>query len=225
MPSAPYIPNTDAAFATWLANFSALISAAPTVYGLVAGDAVLIATQDTAYGAAYTAATDPSSRTPVTVAAKDAARVNAEAVARPYATQISRNPAVDPGDKAAVGVTIPDPSRTPVPIPTSTPNGTLRSASPNQAIIDLRDSTTPMSKAKPYGCVGVQLWASYGTVPATDPDQLSLIGQFGKSPIFLDTAGHAGKVCTYATRYVTRSGLKGLANVGPFSALQSFFVV
>lgn len=221
----PYIPNSDALFATWLLNFSTLLTATPTVFGLVAGDAVIVAAQNTDYQAAYTASADPGTRTPVTIAAKDAARVNAEFVARPYATQISRNPAVDPGDKAAIGVTIPDPSRTPVPAPTTTANAVLRNASAGLAILDYRDSSTPLSKAKPYGVVGVQLFASFGTVPATDPAQLEMVGQFGKSPIFMPTAGNAGKVCTYATRYVTRSGPQGQAQTGPFSALSSFYTV
>lgn len=221
----PYLPNKDADFSNWLLNFATLIALLPATYGLVVGDATAISAQNTAFQAAFTLATDPGTRTPATIAAKDAARVTAEAVVRPYATQISRDPSVDPGDKAAVGVTIPDPSRTPIPAPTTTPNGVLRSASPGLATIDYRDSATPLSKAKPYGVVGVQLFAAFGTVPATDPDQLKFIAQFGKSPIFLDTAGQAGKVCTFATRYTTRSGLAGQANVGPFSTLSSFFVV
>lgn len=221
----PYIPAKDADFSNWLLNFSTLLTASPTTYGLVAGDATIVAAQNTAFQAAFTAATDPSTRTPVTIAAKDAARVLAEATVRPYAVQISRDPAVDPADKTAIGVTVPDPSRTPVPAPITTPNAVLRNASPGLATLDYRDSGTPTSKAKPYGVIGVQLWAVFGTTPAVSPDQLEFVGQFGKSPIFLDTTGQAGKVCSFATRYVTRSGSAGQANVGPWSTVQSFYVV
>ena len=50
---APYIPVKDADLANWLDNFSALITASPATYGLVAGDAVAIAAQVAAWDAAY----------------------------------------------------------------------------------------------------------------------------------------------------------------------------
>lgn len=220
----PYLPNKDADFQAWLLNFSTLLTAAPATYGLTAPDAVLVAAQETSFTAALTLATDPGTRTPATVAAKDAARVLAEATVRPFATQISRNPSVDPGDKAAIGVTIPDPSRTPVPAPTSAPVLSTRSATIGQTIIDYRDSVDPTPRKKPDGVVGLQLFTAFGTVAATDPAQLSFLQQSTKTPTAINTAGQSGKVLSMAARWVTRAGPGGVAQVGPFGAIVSQYV-
>jgi hypothetical protein len=221
---ANYIPAKDADFSNWLLNFSTLLTAAPTDYGLIAGDATLVAAQNTAFQAAFTAATNPATRTAVTIAAKDTARVNAEAVVRPYATQISRNPAVDPGDKTAIGVTVPDPSRSPIPAPATAPVLSIRSMIPGQVRYDYRDATDPTGRLKPFGVVALQLFASFGTVASVDPDQLSFVTQATKTPSTISTAGNAGKVMSIAGRWVTRSGPSGIAQVGPWSAIVSSVV-
>lgn len=220
----PYLPPRDADFAIWLANFSTKITAVPANYGLIAGDAVIIAAQNTAFQAAFLAATTPATRTAATVAAKDAARVLAEAVARPYATAISRNPAVTDANKANVGVTLPDPSRTPIPAPVTAPVLSVRAMIPGQVTIDYRDATDPTARAKPDGVVGMQLFAVFGTVPAVSADALSFIGQVTKTPTLLDSTGQSGKVLTMAGRWVTRAGPGGMAQNGPWSALVSTYV-
>lgn len=221
---ASYLPSSDLAFAAWLLNFSTLLTAAPATYGLTAPDAVIVAAQETAFSAALTLATDPGTRTPATVAAKDAARVLAEATVRPYATAISRDTGVLPGDKAAIGVTVPDPSRTPIPAPTSAPVLSVRSMAVGQVIADFRDSVDPTPRAKPFGVIGLQLFNSFGTVAATDPTQLNFAGQFTKTPLTISTSGQSGKIMSTAARWVTRAGPGGLAQVGPWSAIVSTYV-
>ena len=48
----PYIPVQEGEFTSWLANFSTLISAAPSMYGLLTSDAATIAAQNAAWEAA-----------------------------------------------------------------------------------------------------------------------------------------------------------------------------
>lgn len=224
--AAPYLPASDAAFDAWLTNFSTLLTAAPATYGLVAGDAVIVAAQQTAYNAAYIAATTPATRTSVTVAAKDAARASAEAVVRPYAVSISLNAGVLDGDKTAIGVTVPKLVPTPIPAPTATPLVSLVSAVPTVATLKVVNAATPTSKAKPFGAIGVQMFAAIGTVPATDPAQLSWFSQPTKIPTAMTfDVADAGKICTVAARYITRGGNGGEAKVGPWSALVSFVIL
>jgi hypothetical protein len=215
----PYIPAPDALFATWLDNFSSLLTASPTTYGLVAGDATAVAAVDATFQTAYTAAANPATRTAVTVAAKDAARAAAEAVVRPYATQISRNPAVTNDDKTAIGVNLPNSARTPVPPPLTTPALSLVSAIHFLHTLAYYDTSTPASKAKPFGAIGLELTRYLGTVPGTDPSQGVVIGVLTKSP---NTVGYTsvdvGKLATYWGRWVTRSGPGGQSQYGPYSA-------
>lgn len=219
MPQPSYIPAKDADFDAWLLNFTTLLTAAPTTYGLTAPDAVICAAQYTAWHPAYIAATDPSTRTSVTVAAKDAARVTAEQVIRPYAQQISKNASVTPGDKTAIGVNLPNNSPVPIPAPTSFPILGFRSATPLQHLLQYQDSDLGTGKAKPFGAIGLELYRAIGTVPAVDPSQAEYYAQVTKSPCRVTfTAGDVGKTCTYFARWITRSGPGGVAQSGPWSA-------
>lgn len=219
MPAPSYIPARDADFESWLLNFTTLLTATPVTYGLTAPDAVACAAQYTAWNPAFLAATDPVTRTTVTVAAKDAARVTAEAVVRPFAQDISRNASVDPGDKVAIGVNLPNFAPVPIPPPLTFPQLSFRSAEPLVHILQWQDSGLGTGKQKPFGAIACELYRSVGTVPATDPEQATYLASFTKSPLrstFI--AGQVGKVCTYFARWVTRSGPGGVAQTGPWSA-------
>jgi hypothetical protein len=214
-----YIPSRDADYATWSDNFSTLLTASPTTYGLIAGDATAVAAVNTAFQTAYVIAVNPATRTSVTIATKDAARAASEAVIRPYAVSISLNSGVDVGDKAAIGVTIRSTTPTPIPPPLTVPGLTLRLATPLQLTLGYVDTSLPDGKAKPFGAVGIEIWQSVGTVAATDPAQCSYVATFTKSPLKLDfTSLDRGKVVTLFGRWITRSGSNGRAFVGPWSA-------
>lgn len=223
---APYLPAADAAFDAWFANFSDLLTAAPVTYGLIAGDATIVSDSYDDWHAAYLLATNPTTRTSPAIAAKDAARLSSEAILRPYATQISRNPAVTNENKTAIGVNLPNSARTPVPPPTTSPTLALVSVIHNLQTLAYRDSATPTTKAKPPGAIGMELWRTIATTPASDPAAAQLIGIVTKSPCNIGTvSGDAGKFATYFGRWTTRSGPGGVAQSGPWSAPLAVVIV
>lgn len=219
---ASYIPAKDADFQSWFLNFKALIAATPTDYGLVTGDATAITAVYTPWYAAYQAATNPATRTSPTVAAKNNARANAEAVVRPYAVQISLNSGVTDLNKTAVGVTVKKTVPTPVPAPTTTPALSLVAGTHLQHQLRYYDTTTPTVKAKPPGATGIEIWRSIGQVAATDPGQAVYYGTWTKSPnIATYQTADVGKFAVYWARWVTTGGPGGAAQPGPWSnALQ-----
>ncbi len=215
----PYLPGPDADFDAWITNFAALIYANPATYGLVITDATTISSAQGSWNTAYLLATTPATRTTPAIAAKDAARLQATAVIRPYATSISRNPAVSNDDKTAVGVNLPNTARTPVPPPLTVPGLSLVSAIHFLQTVAYRDTSTPTTKAKPQGAVGLDLWRTIAPAPATDPSTAQPFGIITKSPAAVGfSAGDVGKVCTYWGRWTTRSGPGGMAQTGPWSA-------
>jgi hypothetical protein len=223
--SSPYIPAKDADFQNWILNFSTLLTASPSTYGLQAPDAAAVALEYTAWNTAYTAAIDPSTRTPVTVATKDSARTSAETVIRPLAVLISLNSSVDPGDKVAIGVTLRSTQPTPIPAPVTPPAIELLKATPLVQQLQIRQVGSS-NKAKPPGCIAIEVARSVGTVAATDPKQLDIIGQYGKTPLLQNfVSADQGKIVTYAARYRTRSGPGGVSQAGPWSALTHFVVI
>ncbi len=219
------IPSTDSGFQAWLLNFAALATAAPATYGLTAGNALAITTESTAYTAALTLATDPGTRTSATIAAKDAAKASALDVVRPFAVAVSLNSAVADEDKVAIGVTVRKTTPTPIPAPVVAPVIALLAATPLVHQLQITPAGAS-NKAKPAGCIAIEIARSVGTVAATDPDQLEIVGQYGKTPLLQAFgAGDQGKICTYAARYRTRSGPGGVSQAGPWSALVNFHVI
>jgi len=221
-----YIPAPDALFDSWLTNFSALLTASPPTYGLQPADATAVAAVKTAWSTAYTAATAPGTRTSPAIAAKDAARADAEATVRPLAVDIILNPSVSNEDKMAIGVTVPSVTPTPIPAPVTQPTLILVSASPLLHNLQYRDATAPLVKAKPFGVVALNLYCQFGTTPGIDPDQAPFLGSFNKTPFQVQhVAANKGKAATYWARWTTRSGPAGVPQLGPWSDSLSVFVL
>ena len=217
----PYIPAKDASLNSWSANFSTLITASPATYGLVSGDASAIATVVAEWAAAYALVVSPTTKTASTVSAKNIAKIALLATVRPYAQQISLNAGVSASNKTAVGVNPRTSVPTPITTPTTYPSLTINTALSLQHVVRYRDSTSsPSVKSKPYGVIGVQLYATASATAITDPTLLAYQQTAPKSP-FLQSwpAGDVGMKAYYAARYVTRKGL-----FGPWSPVVSFTI-
>lgn len=217
--STPYIPPSDAGFSGWLLNFSTLISATPTAYGLTVANATTIGAQNTAYQQAYLTAIDPSTRTPAAVANKDAIKALALATVRPFAMQINASAGISDLQRSELGLTIRKTVPTPVPSPTATPGLALINLVPGIVNVRTFDTAAPTSKAKPYGSSAVEIFASVGTVFATDPSQASYHNGYSKSPVALQFGpGDVGKKLSIFARYATKGSYAGASLKGPWSA-------
>lgn len=220
-----YIPTTDSGLADWLLNFSTLVSANFAAYGLTSGNATTIAAQNTSYQAAYAAATDPSTRTPSTVAAKDAAKTSALAVVRPFAMQINANAGVTDEQRSDLGLTIRKTVPTPIPAPTAVPGVALINLTPLAANLRTFNTATPTTKAKPYGAATVEIFMAIGTTAAVDPSQASFVNGFSKSPLALSfVTDDVGKIASVWARYATKGSYEGASLKGPWSSRITFNV-
>lgn len=219
--AAPYIPPKDADFSNWAANFSALITTNPGLYGLVTADATTISTTNAAWAAAYALVTSPSTKTAATVQAKNTEKVIANQLFRSYGQMIANNAAVSSSNKIALGLNPRTSTVTPITTPTTYPVLTAQSTSTAGTIVRYRDATaSPSVKSKPYGVTAMILYASTSLTPITDPTTLTFIDLFTKSPLTLSLgSGSAGKTVYMAGRWVTRKGL-----LGPWSSIISYVV-
>jgi hypothetical protein len=214
-----YVPQPDALFATWLDNFSVKLTADPVAYGLVAGDALAVDGVNDVFQLAYALAIAPATRTSATIADKDAARVNAESVVRPYAVRVIQNPNVTNLARVELGVTVPTPVSTPVPAPTTAPSLILINATPLLHNLAYRDSTDPLVRAKPFGVLSLALYAQLGVTAGIDPDAATFVASYNKTPFQVNwTAENRGKHATFWGRWCTRSGPAGKPQMGPWSA-------
>jgi len=221
-----YIPQPDSTFATWLDNFSVKLTADPAIYGLTAGDAAAVDGPNDAFQAAYADAIDPATRTSAKIAAKDAARVNAEAIVRPYAVRVIQNPNVTNEARVALGVTVPTAVPTPIPPPNTAPSLILINAVPLLHNMAYRDATDPLVRAKPFGVVSMCLYAQLGVTAGIDPDAAEYKGDFNKTPFQVPwLAADRGKHATYWARWRTRSGPGGVPQMGPWSTALDTIII
>lgn len=182
MPASDFIPTGDIALRNWSLNFSTLITATPTAYGLVAGDATAYAALHSTYSTALTAATDPITRTPVTVAAKDAARAALVSKARELAAKIQATPTVTPAQKTSLGITPRDTGRTPIPVPSTRPVVTIVSTAGGAFVLRVIDETVVVGRKRPYGYRGAILGFSTGTTAPTSMADCTLLGVATRVP-------------------------------------------
>lgn len=216
-----YIPPRDGDFNTWLENFSVYINVNYSALGVSPSDASTIAAMTAAWDTAYTAAIAGSTRGPMTVAAKDTARANAQYFARLLAININNNPSITNDQKVALGITVRKTTKTPVPTPTTSPILTFIAATPLQHTLRFADQLTPASRARPFGATALELRVFVGIVPPT-PESLAtyvLTGTKNPLPVNFDN-GMQGKSAYYLGFWRTQTALYGPAS----TVLQSVIV-
>ena len=212
---ADYIPSRDADLDLWLNNFQALVVAAPATYGLTAPIGAALLASYTLYHDALVLATDPGTRTSLTVAAKDAQKILSKALFRENASFVRGNPAVTDADQLALGIPLRDPTPTPIPPPSTRPiMSVLQGGHLTHAMV-WADETTPLARKKPAGVIGALVYRVIGTVPAVDVAQLEFVGLYTRVPTVMNyDSADVGKVATYAARWTNGKG-----DEGPWSEL------
>lgn len=218
----PYIPTKQADANLWLQNFSTLITATPSAFGLAPVDATNIAAAVAAWTAAYNLITSPTTKTKNAVQAKNTAFVTVMAIVRPYAQQISLNVGVTSANKIALGLNPKTSTPTPITAPQSNPVLTQISQNPGIWNFSYRDSqTSPSAKSKPFGVKMLVLVAMPSATPVTDVTVLPVAGHFTKSPsqFVLPTGYTKGATWYYSAYWMTQKGLKSpLSPIGTFVA-------
>lgn len=167
-----YIPTRDEDLSTFAQNFSALITATPAVFSLLPADATALAALVTEFTEALETALNPSTRTPVAVAAKDTARVVLVADIRSLAKRIQSAPNVTPAQKTSLGLTVQDHVRTPVPPPATKPVVNVVTNGGRRQTIRLVDETTPLKRARPVGVAGAEVYSYVQTSAEAPPADL-----------------------------------------------------
>ena len=213
--SIDYIPRPDADYNAWVANFVTFANANLAGLGLVAGDMTPVTTAQTPWNTAFAANIAAQATAVGARANKDGARVALTGVIRPLVRrlQASAPSVVSDQERASLGITIPDPSSTPVAPPTTSPTCTIGCGERLRQIIDFRDSSSPNSRAKPAGVIGAEVWVKLTAVGAptpSDPADFDFLAVDTAAPYLSEYAGaDGGKNANYILRWVNSRGQKG----------------
>jgi len=199
---------------TTSANFASLITATPTVFGLTAAQATAYGVVNTAYATAYAAAIDPSTRTPVTVSAKNTARKNLRNEAKLFAKIVEATLTVTDSQLLSLGLT---PRTAPAPVPVPSDGPSLRVVSVSGFIVKIRlgDAASGSKRGKPPGVSGAAVFSHVGETAPLDIGAWQFEGNTGRVTVdvqFPNTIAAGAKV------WITSFWFNGRKQSGPLCA-------
>ena len=213
MPSDDYVPHDDDAFRTFAENFASGVSTAPSLYMLTSGQAASIQSVTDDFVEKLAISSNQSTRTRHTIADKDDARSICESLIRQYAMLIKDNGGISDGDKINIGVRPVNPSREPIECPQTSPLLSILGATPGVQTLRYADTTTPDSKAKPFGASELQLFVAIATTEPAPVADARFYGKFTRNPVAVQfDESDDGKIATYYARWASVRG-----EVGPWS--------
>lgn len=198
-----YIPASDADFDLFRARFDKYLKDNLAALGLTAGDITTLNTLETAWTSALADFLTKRALLDAAVQLKNTTRQQLEDVIRALSQQLQSNPATTNDQRAGLGITVPDETRSRVPAPNTSPLGQVDTDERLQHTIHFRDSKTPDSKSKPEGYRGCQIWVFIGTEAPTSLEQLHYVATDTRTPYVLEfDQQDAGKNAYYRLRWV-----------------------
>jgi hypothetical protein len=208
-----YIPEADNAAADWMRAFANGLQSAPEAYAISLADAANVGAAVQDFLAALQISSQEITRTKVTVRVKHEKRAAAQQLCRVFAAQIKHNRGIDDALKIAVGVPPLRVSRSPRLVPASSPLLNITGATKGVHHLRYHDTSTPNSRALPFGATQLQLFVAIGKKPAHGESEARLCGCVTKNPVRVKhDSADAGRVATYFARWVSQRG-----HFGPWS--------
>lgn len=208
--SSDYIPGPDADFTAWLNNFINFANANLADLGLVAADLAPLQAAFTTWNTAFDAHVAAQAAARGTRETKDAARKDAERLARPMVQRLQTAGTVSNAQRQSLGVTPRSTTRTEAAEPTSRPVATVDTSQRLQHTISFVDELSPTTRAKPAGISGCEVWVKVGGEAPVDPSELKYLATDTRTPY---TAGYdgndGGKIAYYMLRWVNTRGERG----------------
>lgn len=202
---------------TGSANFASLIATGFASYGLTTGQATAFGTLNTALQSAWLAAIEPTTRTRVTIAAKNLAIRNMRASAVLLAKIIYATATVTDGQLVGLGL-LPRSSRVPVPAPTTAPVVEVGTVSGRLVHVRIHSSDSER-RGMEAGAKGANMYSFVGAAPPTDPREYHFEGMTTRT---ITEIVFPNSVASGATVWLSACWVSARGATGPSSPPISF---
>jgi hypothetical protein len=213
MASNSWLPSKELDLQTFCADFSTKITLSPTTYGVLASDATTLAALVATYTSSLATATDPATKTKVTTAAKNSAKIALVAEMRSLAKRIQATPSVTPAQKTTLGLPVHAVHPTPIAQPSTRPVLSVVAVQGQQALIRLVDEATPTKRSKPgdaEGAIVLSYVPAASEAPPSDLEKWSFKAVATKGEVKLTyTPDQVGKTATIRAFWVNPRGEQG----------------
>jgi len=209
-----YIPASDTEFLAWAANFVTYSGAHLVELGIGPPNIVPIAAGRADFDTKLSANVTAQQAAQSARQAKDDSRDTFETAIRQLVRQLQASGKVDDAERAALGITIPDTTRTVAAGGINTrPIGAVDTSQRLRHEIRFSDEATPTKRAKPAGVMGCEIWvkvSATGEAAPSSADELSFVAMDTASPYTVEYDGaNGGKTAHYMLRWVKSGGEKG----------------
>ena len=221
-----YIPDGDARFDAWQSNFVTYVNDHLADLGLLAADVAGLNGSAASWSSDYPAHGAAQSAARAATEAKQRARNQLKAMIRPLVRRLQAESQVDDGERAAMGITVPDRVATPTGAPVTRPLVRVDSGQRLRHTIHFADEATPTRRAKPSGVMGVEIWVHLAEASAGDaglgegaggpgegagaPGALRFLSMDTRTPHVAEYKGaDGGQTAHYMLRWVATTGEKG----------------
>jgi hypothetical protein len=207
---ADYIPNSDADFNSWQANFITYVDTNQAALGLTAADMLPLTTAQSDWTNNYTAHVAAQAAAEAAQQTKKNARDSFETSLRSLVRRLQGLPSLTEAQRAGMGITSRETPRTAKGVPTTRPVASVDTSQRLRHTVNFTDELTPNSRAKPSGAMGCEIWVKVGDPAPTDPSQLRFLATDTRTPYVAIYGGEdAGKVAHYMLRWVNTKGEQG----------------
>jgi hypothetical protein len=212
-------PDGDGSFDTWVTQYQAYASGNYEALGFLAENITALGTAVSAWQTALTAHQTAQATARQRTLEKDAARQTLEEFLRAQIRKLNANPNLTDAQRAALGLTVPDPEPTPVGPPATRPVIQVSMSGRLQHTVGFMEEGIPARRAKPAGVRGAQVWCKVGE-PPVDPDDFRFLAEDTRTPyVATFEAAESGKMAYYQLRWVNPRG-----EVGPWSEVVSAMI-
>jgi hypothetical protein len=221
MSNSDFIPHSDGDFNLWQDNLVKTAELNLIPWGIPDDDFAKVKSLQTNWIGTFAKASNKQNRTAADVTAKDDARYDYEKAIRPFVAQwLSNNSKVTDSDRTRMGLTVKSGTRTPVPVPTTSPVGTVDFSVRQQHTLRYYDEASAHSNAKPDGVHGCEIYMKVDGDAPKDASELSYVGTCTAAPCTVKFDGtKSGKTVYYWLRWVNTRG-----ECGPWSITLSAMV-
>lgn len=207
-----FVPRADGTFDEWQAQLAAYASAHAAQLGLSGGDVLALSEVRAGWESAFPAHVSAAAAARAARAAKDGARGLYERRLREIARRLQASADVDASELAALGLTVPDGTRTPVARPAREP--LIRTDTSRRLLIGITCLSSTGDGApvrgKPEGVRACELFVTLEDEPLPELSDWRYLGSPGRFPFWAAfSAADVGKMAKFVGRWVSTRGEPG----------------
>jgi hypothetical protein len=218
-----YLPNGDVPFLNWSNRFIKNLAPLLERLGFPPATYELLVALKNTFSTALETATNSTTRTSGTIAAKNDARKAFEKELRVDVQRyLVHNPDVTNKDREDLGLPVYKTTHTPVPVPTQVPRFNLKVAAGSRVVLNYfsYDDKGEPQKAKPFGVHGAEIaWSILETPPESYADLVRSVFDTQSPYTFQFDLTDAGSRLYVSLRWENNRGEKG-----PWSPIQSIVI-